>query len=135
MKVLDQGHIYELRELGGGTCELKFVKRSGGAIQYSEEWGGVQTQEVLRACIDRTKYLFEVLPCNETADALYHLRMALYCYEARAHRRKHEAVNRKRSSHNDVASPNAHRDGEQDVPFTEHEIELLPTGDDGHIMV
>ena len=38
MKVLDDGHIYSLKQLGTDEeVEIKFVKRSGGAIQYDEE--------------------------------------------------------------------------------------------------
>lgn len=70
MRIIDPGHIYELRQLGDEeTQTLKFVKRSGGAVHYDKEWPGMQTQEVLRALIDRTQYLYDVLPCKETAEA------------------------------------------------------------------
>jgi hypothetical protein len=48
MIILDPGHIYKLDD--GQT--LKFVKRGGGAIQYPEEWPGIQTQAVMRSVID-----------------------------------------------------------------------------------
>lgn len=47
MKIIDPGHIYRLDD---GQI-LKFVKRGGGAIQYPQEWPGIQTQAVMRALI------------------------------------------------------------------------------------
>lgn len=136
MRVIDPGHIYELSQLG--TAEpftLKFVKRSGGAIRYEEEWPGLQVQEVLRALIDRSIYLDNVIPCTETQDAIYHLRMALFMYEVRAWRRKQEGKNRKQPAHDDTARPREWREFPfEDVPFTEHQIELRPIGADGHII-
>lgn len=135
MRVIDNGHIYELDNLGGGKQRLVFVKRSGGAIQYDEEWEGLQTQEVLRALIDRTKYLYDVLPCAETGDALWHLRMALYMYEVRAYRRKQEDVNRKAPEHDDTERPRPWRKCPHNVPFNEQDIEQRPVGEDGHIVL
>lgn len=136
MKVLSEGHVFELTQLGGGTQNLTFVKRSSGAICYEEEWAGVQVQEVLRALISRTKYLQSVLPCVETKDAIEHLRMALFMYEVRAWRRKQEKLNRKKGIHDDSDRPRTWRDNPfGDVPFSEFEIELLPTGTDGHILL
>ena len=134
MRVLDPGHVYELDQLGGGTQIIRFVKRSGGAITYPEEWPGVQVQEVLRALIDRTKYLYDILPCHETADALEFLREALYLYEVRAWRRKYEGINRKEPAHDDGERHRAWRGEPEGVPFTSYEIELLPIGPDGHIL-
>lgn len=129
MDVIDPGHIYDLWQLGSDEPQrLTFVKRSGGAIQYDNEYPGVQVQEVLRALIDRSQYLDDVLECTETKDAVYYLRMALFTYEARAYRRKQEAVNRLQPTHSDDAREY------RDVPFTEFEIENRPIGEDGHII-
>lgn len=136
MKVVDPGHIYDLWQLGGGVQRLTFVKRSGGAVTYDQEWAGVQVQEVLRVLIDRTKYLDDVLPCVETEDALLYLRMALFQYEVRAWRRKQEGVNREKPAHDDSArQKDWHALPFPDVPFDAHEIELRPIGDDGHIIL
>lgn len=135
MEVIDPGHIYALAGLGGGDQTLTFIKRSGGAIEYDEEWPGLQTQEVLRALIDRTQYLDAVLPCKETEDAVYHLRMALFMYELRAWRRKQEEVNREAPEHDDTERPRPWREFPFEAPFSEHEIELRPTGPDGHIIL
>jgi len=136
MKIRVPGHVYDLDQLGGGIQQLRFVRRSGGAITYSEEWPGLQTQEVLRALIDRTKYLNEILPCVETQDALEYLRLALFMYEARAWRRKHEGINRGYPPHDDSERPRPWRENQfGDVPFNEQNIELRPVGPDGHIIL
>lgn len=137
MKALDDGHIYSLKQLGTDEeVEIKFVKRSGGAIQYDEEWPGLQTQEVLRALIDRTEYLDNVIHCTETQDAIWHLRMALFCYEARAYRRKQEGKNRQKPEHDDTMRPKPWNENPfYDVPFNEHGIEERPIGEDGHIIL
>lgn len=134
MKVVDPGHIYELDHLcSEGKETLTFIKRSGGAIQYEEEYPGTNTQEVIRCLIDRTIYLNDVLPCEETEDAVYFLRMALKRYEDRAYRRKQEKLNRKQPKHQDGYS-RGH--GEQrDIPFSEYRIEERPVGEDGHIII
>jgi hypothetical protein len=136
MKIIDPGHIYELDELGSENKKIiTFIKRSGGAVQYDEEWAGLQTQEVLRALIDRTKYLYDVLPCKETEEAIKHLRMALYWYEVRALRRKRSATNRTTDDHNDSETITFMPTYPSDIPFTEHEIELRSKGVDGHIIL
>lgn len=136
MKTIDNGHIYELRQLGDqNTQTLKFIKRSGGAVEYENEWPGLQTQEVLRALIDRTKYLNQVLPCKETVEALKHLRMALFWYEARAYRRKQSGTNRTTNDHDDSETLPATFTYPKDIPFTEVDIELREIGADGHIIL
>jgi hypothetical protein len=136
MIILDDGHLYDLTQLGGGTQQLRFVKRSGGAVRYKEEWPGVQSQEVLRALINRNKFLNQILPCKETEDALYHLRMVIFLYEVRAWRRKQSELNRKDPAHDDSARPRSWRENPfDDVPFNEHEIEFRLVGEDGHILI
>lgn len=136
MKILDPGHIFEMQQLGGGTQTITFVKRSGGAISYEDEWPGVQVQEVLRVLIARTKYLHSILPCTESLDAICYLRMTLFMYEVRAWRRKQESLNRREGAHDDTARSRSWREEPfDDVPFSEFEIELLPTGEDGHIVI
>lgn len=134
MRVVDDGHIYDLKELEGGWQRITFIKRSSGSIQYDEEWPGLQTQEVLRALIDRTKYLYAVRPCDETADAIHFLRMALYSYELRAWLRKSCDVNRKGDDHESRRIRTWRREYVGGVPFTEFETEILVTGRDGHVL-
>lgn len=136
MKIIDPGHIYELDELESENKQkLIFIKRSGGAIQYEKEWPGLQTQEVLRALIDRTKYLDQVLECKETKEALRHLRMALYWYEVRALRRKRSKTNRTTEHHDDAMTVPCMVVYPEDIPFTEENIELREKGEDGHIIL
>lgn len=137
MKVIDPGHIYDLRQLGSeDPIRLIFAKRSSGVAEYDEEWIGLQTQELFRVAIDRTLFLNEILPCAETEDAVYYARMALFSYEARAWRRKQQKLNRKKPAHDDSARPRAWRENPfDDVPFNEYEIEKRPIGPDGHIII
>lgn len=115
---------------------ITFIKRSGGGVQYDNEHPGVQVQEVLRVLIDRSEYLNDIIDCVETQDAIWHMRMALFMYEARAYRRKQEGLNRKQPEHDDTCSPKAWRHYTlPDVPFNEQDIELRPICDDGHIIL
>jgi hypothetical protein len=137
MKVLEPGHKYMLKNLGTPSYGiLTFIKRSSKAVDYGPtEHIGTNTQEVLRALIDRSEYLNNVLPCDETRDAIYHLRMALFNYEVRAYRRKQEELNKEAGEHVSDIEPSADRMGYDDIPFTEHMIEERPVGDDGHILI
>lgn len=135
MNVIEPGHVYELPNLEHpGTQLLTFIKRSSAAINYANtEHPGTNVQSVIRALIDRSQFLNDIIPCDETQNAVYHLRMALFEYEARAWRRKQEKLNKEAGQHTEQ-SMNAHRDGYDDVPFSEFEIELLPVGPDGHVI-
>lgn len=149
MRELDPGHIYELDMLESeDKFILTFPKRSGGAVQYSEEWPGPPNQEIYRALIKRNLYLNSIIPCVETMDAVHYDRMSLWCFEARAYRRKQEKLNRKKPEHDDSARVKAWRPSalSDDVPFglinrirsddgsiSVVNIEDLPIGDDRHI--
>lgn len=92
MKVLDAGHEYELDVLDGGPFStpkyLRFVKREGE--QYPGNVGhysGTTIQEVLRACIDRLKYVDNQVPDLVNRLVIGLLRQAIWYLEERAHRR------------------------------------------------
>lgn len=91
MQVIEPGHVYELHQLDlpqGLPYEplrLKFVNREPGT-----EHPGTQTQEVLRALIDRTMHCDNCLRWPGNDLIIYHLRMALVLHEARALERKVE---------------------------------------------
>ena len=101
MRVLDPGHSYALDALepAGGRAFgqiLRFVKRVGEGYPGNEEppHPGVQTQEVLRALIDRTKYVREQSrqlgdedSVLDNEDLIEKLREALWILEERAARR------------------------------------------------
>jgi hypothetical protein len=80
MKIIEPGYVYELHSLDGGEPEtLTFVNREDG-----DEHPGTQTQEVLRALIDRTMHCDNCLRWEGNDKIIYHLRMALALHEARA---------------------------------------------------
>lgn len=129
MKVIENGHVYYLEHLEARGHELlTFIRRNSAAITHESEHPGTNTQEVLRALIDRTEFLDHVIPSVETRDAAWHLRMALFCYEARAWRRK-------QAKQNKTAEVNEYEDRYKDVPFNEQDIEGRPYGHDGHIIL
>lgn len=137
MIVLVPGHVYLLKRLDSPGYEvLQFVRRSSAAIDYGDKvFKGTNTQEVLRALIERTEYLDGVIECTETKDAAWHLRQALYLYEVRAYRRKTAKLNKQEGEHDDSEAPNVYRDGYDGVPFNEQEIERWATGADGHLLL
>lgn len=116
--VLDEGHIYQVRNSENKplTQKMIFIKRSGGAIRYNEEWAGLQTQEVCRALI----HLFMQNRCHwELADLT---RQILWHYEARAYRRKLQEFNRASPIHKTTY-----------FPYEWETIETWSIGEDGHI--
>lgn len=89
MKVLDPGHVYVIAEYdGGGTQNLRFMKREGPGYPYNEgSHPGTNCQEILRVLIDRVKYLQRQVPCAENEIILGSLRSVLIAFESRAARR------------------------------------------------
>lgn len=90
MRVLDSGHRYSLATLDGdGTPELlQFVKREG--LKYPGNVGhypGTTMQEVLRALIERARYVNNQIACAETEAAIGCMETALLLFEMRAARR------------------------------------------------
>lgn len=86
MKIIDPGHEYLLEGVAGAEPQrLVFVKNEGekypGNVGFHN---GLLTQELLRVCIDRTKYLNNQGSCMETELALSAMRQALAWYEVRA---------------------------------------------------
>ena len=88
MRVLDAGHLYELASLDGGDVRiLRFVKRMGPKYPGNDwAYGGTTSQEVLRALIDRARYLNAQIPCAETEAIIGNLQTALLLFEIRAAR-------------------------------------------------
>jgi hypothetical protein len=119
---LDPGHIYNI----WGEQLLIFVKKSNELRSYERDWFGIQTQEVMRLIID----------LGGTPEKLDQIRCALFSYEVRAYRRKREEISTKSHMHDDMPHPRAVRDFPyDDVPFTWEEIEKMPIGDDGHVVI
>lgn len=90
MKVIDPGHVYDLASLDGGKGHpLIFVKREGE--RYPGNVGshpGTTTQEVLRALLNRARYVYAQIPCVETEAMIGCLQQALLLCEIRAARVK-----------------------------------------------
>lgn len=91
MKVIDPGHDYDLRtlDMGDRTVRLVFVKREG--VDYPGNvghHGGTTMQEVIRALIDRGRYVNAQKPNAETEAAIEHLSIANFLLESRAARLK-----------------------------------------------
>lgn len=92
MKVLDPGHYYALDIYDGEESEkdsqlLRHMKREGEAYPGNvDHYSGTNTQEVLRAEIDRIKYVDNQKSCMENMFILDGLRSALHWLEVRANR-------------------------------------------------
>lgn len=89
MITIDVGHCYALDHLDGqGDVELRFVKREGRKYPGNVgHYPGTNLQEVLRACIDRVKYLDHQVQCRENLQIIYNLRDCLRLLEERAAQR------------------------------------------------
>lgn len=85
MKIIEPGHIYELNSIDGECAiVLTFVNREDNPHP------GTQTQEVIRALINRTQHCDRCLRWEGNDKIIYHLRMALALHESRAIERKAE---------------------------------------------
>lgn len=91
MKILDPGHLYELDNLDAPgpslqTATLRFVKRVGDKYPGNSEpaYEGTTTQEVLRALIDRQKYVDGQRHDMANVLVVSNLRQALRWLEVRA---------------------------------------------------
>lgn len=92
MKVVDPGHHYILQWLDAteppgpfAHDDLIFVKRTGEGYPGNDDaHPGTTMQEVLRALIDRVKYVNAQVPHARNEYVLQHLRAAIYQLEMRA---------------------------------------------------
>ena len=110
MMIVEPGHVYKLHAIDGAEGEsetLRFVNREPGS-----EHPGTQTQEVLRALIDRTMHCDNCLRWAGNDKIIHHLRMALVLHEARALERKTEKG---------IIQPENVSTSAQDGHFTIHE--------------
>jgi len=96
---------------------LTFVERNGGPAYYSEEYPGTTTQEAIRAAIDRTKFVDNLLPCFENKMAIENLQLALYWLEKRVYLKRQQKL---------ACVNQAHQEGGR-VPFWSLDIEQLST--------
>ena len=131
MKVLEPGHIYELKtNKGNGIQHVVFINTHPG-----QEHDGIISQEMIRVLIDRLKFKDADTPCIENKDLIYHARMMLLGYEARAWRRKMAKLNGTDETHDNF------KERDVDVPFDDlgwfdgprDGIENILVGPDGHL--
>ena len=83
MDVIDKGHRYSLKKNGKNeNCRNELVFYKDADIN-SDGYDGTTNQEVIRALIDRIKFLNKQKPCEYNREIVYHLRMALVLHEKR----------------------------------------------------
>lgn len=86
MQILDPGHAYLLTPFDGEPgVILRFMKREGeGYPGNVGHYSGTNLQEVIRACIDRLKYLDTQIPHWRNKRCIIELREVLENLEFRA---------------------------------------------------
>lgn len=86
MRCTDPGHSYILETYDGAADQrLVFMKREGDGYPFNVGHNpGTNCQEVLRALIDRVKYLQKQIWCQENEEIIGSLRAALVSFETRA---------------------------------------------------
>lgn len=87
MRIIDKGHTYALRVLDGvEEVVLTFVKHVGKKFPGNdgEPYPGTTNQEVLRALIDRTKYVNNQMYDARNQLAIDYMRKTLFLFEQRA---------------------------------------------------
>lgn len=96
MREIDPGHIFELHTLDDetqGHDRLRFVKREGpGYPGNVGHHAGTNMQDVLRALIERTKYVDNQIPDADNLNAIKAMRQAIFYFERRAAVRHGRAV-------------------------------------------
>ena len=95
MKVLNEGHVYELDcvpEEGSSLCRapllIAFMERVNGRMASL----GTTNEEVLRMLIDRMEYLQKKVPCKENNIVLIKLEEALMWLDSRTQKRIAQGV-------------------------------------------
>lgn len=90
---IDPGHFYKLESLDGINPQyLKFVKRHDPTDPTrfpgnTNSYEGTTSQTVLRALLDRTKYLQNQKWCVENVIIIFCTKLSIWLYEIRAARR------------------------------------------------
>lgn len=93
MKVLDEGHKYQLSELDGGRGQQPvFVKRVDpkDPAKYPgnlDAYPGTTSQDVIKCLLNRARYVHNQIWAIENVFVIFGLRLALWFLEFRAARR------------------------------------------------
>jgi hypothetical protein len=90
MEVMDPGHKFLLQSYDEGEPQvLVFMKREGTGYPLNVgHYSGTNCQEVIRALIERVKYLQHQVPCEENQQIIELLRGCLKLFEERAAQRR-----------------------------------------------
>jgi hypothetical protein len=90
MEVIDPGHKFRLEGYDGGEAQvLVFMKREGTGYPFNVgHHSGTNCQEVIRALIERVKYLQRQVPCDQNSQIIQLLRESLILFEDRASQRR-----------------------------------------------
>ena len=96
MEIIDPGHKFLLEGYDGGEPQmLVFMKREGTGYPLNVgHHSGTNCQEVIRALIERVKYLQHQVACDENEQIIQHLREALRLFEKRAAQRRGQILPR-----------------------------------------
>jgi hypothetical protein len=90
MEVIDPGHKFRLQGYDGGEPQvLVFMKREGKGYPFNVgHHSGTNCQEVIRALIERVKYLQQQVACDQNEQIIQLLRQSLRLFEDRAAQRR-----------------------------------------------
>jgi hypothetical protein len=91
MKVLDEGHTYELQD---GQI-VNFIKRTNGELVHE----GTTNEVLLEVLLDRTKFLDAKFPCVENKAAIAYMQAALDSFNSRTAKRVAQGVETKDLAH------------------------------------
>lgn len=87
-QIVDAGHVYVLPVFDGQVLlgsPLTFMKREGeGFPGNTGHFPGTSLQAVLRACLDRVRYLQRQIPCDNNVAIICHIGHAILELERRA---------------------------------------------------
>lgn len=94
MEVIDPGHKFLVESYDGGEPQvLVFVKREGTGYPFNiGHHPGTNCQEVIRALIERVKYLQRQAACDENERIIQLLRESLMLFEDRAAQKRGQRV-------------------------------------------
>lgn len=96
MKVIEKGHVYEVKGSNKTSEMIHFVKKApstpkpGSKLEVVSD--GTTNEEVLAVLIDRMKHLNEMKPCSENRQVIKHLEQSLILLNRRTADRKARRV-------------------------------------------
>ena len=96
MKVITEGHKYELDSFEGGLPQtIQFIEKvpvTEGSAELKTVNDGTTNEELLKVLIDRTKYLGGKFASRQNSIAITKLQEALMWFENRTQERKERGV-------------------------------------------